>query len=90
MEIIINGVIVNVSDENQELLNELVDRIISENVSGVTGNEDFDIANTDTDYVATLNIDHEFFNEDEPSDIRNVKAEGNEDFSDADMKAAFD
>lgn len=91
MEIRINDVIVNVSDENQELLYELMDRIISEDISSKTGNEDFSIANTNIDCRATLNIEHDFLGEDEPSDSRSFRAEGNaDDFTEADMKKAFE
>jgi hypothetical protein len=43
MEIIINSEKIDVSDENEELLTELVNRIINEDVHGETGEADFDI-----------------------------------------------
>ncbi len=43
MEIIINGKVTCVSTENEELFQELVNRIINEDVHGETGDADFDI-----------------------------------------------
>ena len=61
--ITLQGQIANdISDENQELLNEVISRIINEDFGGRTGNMDFDInsaGDTNGRIFATLSIDYD-------------------------------
>ena len=61
MDIKINGKITSVSDENEELLNELVNRIINEDVAGATGEMDFDVESPTKDVFiyGTLSVNYE-------------------------------
>ena len=65
MNIIINGLKTEISDENEELLNELVNRIVNGDVAGVTGNMDFDVTSPTNDIStdAELNITYGIFKE---------------------------
>ena len=52
----------NVSDENQELLDEVISRIINEDFASRTGNMDFDInssGDADARIVANLSIEYD-------------------------------
>ena len=49
MNIIINGRETEISDENMELFQELLNRIVNADVAGVTGNMDFDVTSPSND-----------------------------------------
>ena len=60
MDIRINGKPTITSDENEELLNELVNRIVNEDVAFATGKADFDVESTDNDafIYGTISINY--------------------------------
>ena len=70
MNIIINDQKTCVSDENEELFNELVNRIINETVSGESGKADFDIESphVNSTHNAALFIKYEI-KTDDPKDM---------------------
>jgi len=94
----INGIETLVSDENHELFQELVNRIINEEVAGETGDSDFDLESSDSDveFDVLLNVEYKIVDEDEI----NEQAERREDaatlrdksfiaFTDEEMEGAF-
>jgi hypothetical protein len=57
MEITINGKVTCVSNENEELFQELVNRIINEDVHGKTGEADFDVASIGNDATISSTLE---------------------------------